>query len=400
MTQQDTKKNNQTLTDFLTENGLDLAVWFISVSVTQDTSSQELLQIIRSKLPDELEKHGLHAALKYQLRKMIQYIHNSARQTQSEARKAGNDVFVTFRFQEDILDRSAREDTAQLLQERSFPVANVAETNLSVAHIPDLTYLGSVSKDQHTTAVLDNTDTITATIDPEYIVCYSGKKVSPEKIIWKEKNIYSKPEGDEYIELFNVSAHNSVIHSTGNEKVERTFQSGLLLFVKNELERIQKQLKPQSLDLFFSQTYAPLTKNIRNHIESTIVTKDVQFSFISSDEFTSIDSNMNQPRNTTIEELPKVQSNQHTTKNLHEACVLMRQGNVDTVYISSQLDQSGYITPNSDCYSYPVKGSKKVKSIRPWLIKSAVNISADVIVSNDQNMSGNVLAIPRFSITS
>jgi len=112
-----------------------------------------------------------------------------------------------------------------------------------------------------------------------------------------------------------------------------------------------------------------------------------------------MDSHMSNPDNTNIAELPKVRTNPSTTNNLHETCVLLRQGNVETVYLSSKLNQPAYVTPNGDCYTYPVKNSKKVASIRPWLIKSALDISADVIVSKEQNISGDVLAIPRYSIT-
>jgi len=140
MTQQDTQQNNQSVTDFLVECGFDLNAWFISIAITKDTSPEELLQIIRSKLPQELEKHDLHAQLKYQLRKMIQHIHNFTRQAQSESKKAGTDVFVTFRFQENVLNRSERKDTALLLQERTFAIAKVTQNNVTVAHIPDLTY--------------------------------------------------------------------------------------------------------------------------------------------------------------------------------------------------------------------------------------------------------------------
>jgi len=384
------QKNNKAVADFLASISFDPSLWFISIAVNQNMSSGDLLRIIRSQLPAKLEEHELHTKLKHQLRKMIKYIHNFTRQAQEEAKKAGNDVFLSFAFREDVLGGAARDNTAELLQQRSFPVGKVIETQLTVAHIPDLTYVYQSGKN-----VLKE-DTITVTIDPEQLICYSGKEVSLEKVIWKEKNIFSKPEDDEYIEVVNMSTQNKAIHSTGSEKVERTFQSGLLLFVKNELERIEKQLNPQVVYLYFSQSYEPLRKKIDALIEKSIASKKIHLEYISSDQFRHVDANLIKPSFGMIKELSKIKNNKSATSNLHEICKLIRQGNLDTLYLSSELNQSGYITPSANCYTYPVKDSKKVDSIRPWLIKSALNISAKLIILNTQDIGSEVLAIPRY----
>lgn len=396
MKHQTPQKNSKTVEAFLATISFDPNVWFISISVAQDISSEELLRIIRSQLPEKLEKQSLHTQLKYQLRKIVKYVHNITRQVQAEAKKSDFDSFVTFMFKEDELGRATRNNTESLLQYRSFTIKKVNVTQLSVSHIPDLTHVFQQNKSALHESNLGESDTITVTIDPEHIICYSGKKVSVEKVIWKTKNIYSKPEEDRYLEQVNMSSQNQIIHGTGSEKAKRTYQNGLLLFVKNALEKIQKQFNPQTLYLFLSQSYEPLIKEISGYLDNTIATKQTHLKFISSDQFLDLDAHFLKQSTDTIKESSKIKNNKSTTTNLHEICKLIRQGNIDTLYLSPNLNQSGYITPNTDCYTYPVKNSKKVRSIRPWLIKSALGISTQIVISDTHNMNSEALAIPRY----
>lgn len=389
-----TQQMHTILTNFVKSCTFTKNNWHISIAIEKDISSETLLRLLRSQLSAQLEKQGLHSKLKYQLRATIKRIHNYTRQAQDEAKLLGNDVVVNCSFDERKLGRSTRDDVGELLNCNSFPVTKVITTHVSLNRIPDLTYVFS----QETTefASLNQSDVVLVTINPEYAVCYEGKQVVPEKVIWKEKNVYTKPEEDRYIEVVPVSAQNQITHGTGSEKAERTYQNGLLLFARKQLERIQKQLDPQIMYVFFSQMFEPLNKDITAILSESIRTPKIHLEFISSDQFAHLEISSGQQPKSNADETPEVTENTKTVSDLHEVTSLLRMGNVDTLYIKSDLDRFGYVTPNTQCYTYPVKGSKKVASIRPWLLKSALDISADIKVAYNQDMNSQALAIPRY----
>jgi len=390
MTTQTLQETNNELAKYLTECSFDPNIWYISIAVTKEASSEELLTIIRSLLPAELEKQGLQRSLSYQQKEIIKKIHNYVRQAQSEARLKGKDIFVSCAFHESNLNRSTLKNAEEILEFRSFPVMEVIDINLSINHIPDLTYIYSLATTEKVS------DIMIVTVDPKLAVCYRGNKVLPENIVFKEKNIFSKPEDNEYSGVVPSSHQNQRTHGTGNEKVERTFESGLLLFVKNQLERVQKQLNPKIIYLFFSQTYKSLGDEIGVTLNDIMLTQKVHIDFISSDQFENIQVGATVQDETVAQE-SRVDSNKHNSvSDLHKVAGLIRMGNIDTLYIAADLDEFGYVTKDSHCYTYPVKGSKKVESIRPWLIKSAIDISAQVKITKDQDINSSVLGLPRY----
>lgn len=392
-----TRSSHQTyenITQFVGDISFDPTVWYISLAVEKETTPEVLLRMLRSQLPGALEKNGLHSLVKYQLREVIKQLHNYTRQLLADAQTLGNDVFVIMKFNSTKLSRASRNAVDSLCTFTAFSVPKVIANQLSVSNVPDLTYIFTAptveSSDPHAA------DTIVITVDPEYASCYKGQSVDPSNLVWSERNIYSKPEEDRYIEVVTMTSQNQITHGTGSDKAKRTYTNGLFLFARHQMERIQRELNPQVVYVFFSQRFTSLQKELRAMVSQALLTKSIHFEIVSSDYFDDIEISILEKSRNAVDTLPEVQNNYETVTDLHEVNKLVRMGNIKTVILSTELDEVGYVTPDSKAYTYPVKNSKKVPSIRPWLIRSALNVSAQVKVSQAAQMSSNVIGIRRY----
>lgn len=394
MTQQTFHQTYENITEYVKDIHFDPTVWYVSVTVQKETTSEELLRIIRSQLPTALEKNELHALMKYQLREIIKLLHNFARQQHVDAQKVGNDVFVVMRFDSKKLSRASKDDVEDLCIFSTFNVPEVIDTQLSLSNVPDLTYI--FSADTVESADPDMVDAYVITIDPEYANCYAGQTIDLENQVWSERNIYSKPEEDRYIERVAMNSQNEISHGTGSDKVQRTYNSGLFLFARHQVERIQRELNPKVISIFFSQRFATMQKELRAMVLDVFLTENIHFEIVSSDSFDDTQSTSLKKSQNRVHSMSHPPKNSKKISDLHEVNKLMRMGNINKVILSTELDETGYVTPDSKTYTYPVKNSKKVLSIRPWLIKSALDISAQVTVNHDTQMSSEIVGIPRY----
>lgn len=62
---------------------------------------------------------------------------------------------------------------------------------------------------------------------------------------------------------------------------------------------------------------------------------------------------------------------------------------IDTLFIKDKVKKMGYVYNKEFLYTYPVKGSRKVKSIAPWLVRNVANSSGKLVIINDESLMPN-----------
>lgn len=355
--------------------------WWITMSVEDDISAQSLLRILRSQLPTLLSERNLHHALKYQLREVIDALLAYTIQSRSEHGEVA--VLILASFHEKKMSRARKKDIQNVLSFNSFPLVKVIETKVSLSNIPD------VSLAMHH-AALDDIERMILTVSAQEARLYKGGMVKDEFCIKITANEFIQPDHNRYYEKMSTTAGQSVRHGTGSEKVVRTFEAGLAFFLKEQIKTAQSAYSFEMLHVFLSQQFAPLIENIGKMISDEIPNAQVSIEIISSNSFTNvhIETNFN-----TIQ--PDI-SAYNKIVGLHDVVKALRMHQVDKVFIPQSLQRQGYVTPEAQCYTYPVKGSKRVASIRPWVYKLAHDSAAQISLLASPTQQPEITAVKRY----
>lgn len=365
--------------------------WYLVCTVSEEISDAEMLRILRSDLPTQVQNKSLNLDLKYQLPEIEKVLYEQLRLFRYNAQtREIKSVCILATIDEVKLSRAKRGSVKDLLNIINIPVSKVKDSAVLLANIPDFIYVFNqeVKKSQSS----KSTKKIKVTFTPENAQAFSGQTIKDDNLIFEKRSKYSNPEHNRYYEKFSMTDSKVLRHGTGSEKYLRTVHSGWLLFVRNALKEIQRKFQPESLDILFSQSFEPLKKKLSGIIESEVHSKNLDFNFLSSDTFLS--SQSEEPKNLAKSPKKIKKNSRLNIQGAHNVAKALRKGEVEKLIIDVNFESKGYITPDSKCYTYPVKNSKKVDSIRPWILKSAVDTSADILITNSDK--GSIFATTRY----
>lgn len=217
--------------------------------------------------------------------------------------------------------------------------------------------------------------------------------------LWHPQNQFVKPEHNRYYQQVGQSGGQRVRHGTGSEKSsERMSQACSSL--KQELFAFGRWLKQQfsaagtvlaeRVLIVLSEQLASFNSTVENWLNNQAggVTIQGEVEVKSGQLLHDLSTLTNWMRDRMTAATPKLPALDHpdVLTDPHHVTKALRRGRVDRLYIHPNFDMAGYVTPNSHCYTYPVKGSSRVEQVRPWLLKTAIDTSAHISLSDDPEM--------------
>lgn len=368
----------------------DENVWWISITVPTGLSSEELLRHLRSKIPEVLEEKEIHSRVKQQLRTVIKTTHTYIRDYISSTDTNG--FFTTIRFNLELLERSDKASVKNILDFHTFNLDSKPSFKVVLSHIPDLTFAINHFTSEKSHLIL--------TVDPQESHLYKLHKDNLVSRIWRHVNKFIKPEHNRYYQKVSMTRNQSIRHGTGAEKVTRVLNSGEKLFVSNELKEISKKYSCNAFSILLSHKYSARKDLIASEAQELFPDSQVQVLVGSSDGFSQLNRKSiikyGIADNTDSDSIPSP-SHPNSLTRLHSVSKALKNGRVDTLYLQPEITYEAFVHPNAESFTYPVKDSRKVDSIRPWLIKSALTNSTKVaVISNNEEMQKPVIATTRY----
>jgi len=81
-----------------------------------------------------------------------------------------------------------------------------------------------------------------------------------------------------------------------------------------------------------------------------------------------------------------------------EILTAANEGRIQKLFIKPVINKKGYVTPDNRIYNYPVKSSRLVNNIAPWLVRQVLAAGGDIIIldHNSQNSLPEVAALKRY----
>lgn len=217
-----------------------------------------------------------------------------------------------------------------------------------------------------------------------------------------QENPFIKKEEKEYLEQFSPINFQGIFHGTADDAIlkkeqaeNKRFLKSLQSFIKDnanlnesfdylvinwssKFAKINTDF-PQDLKSFFPKTKLILIdQNITNlkNLEKLVIKKTTQ------------------EKNKLIKkQLKEAQENFKRYQNQWQPILAAaNEGRIQKLFIKPVIKKRGYVTPEGCIYHYPIKNSRLVNNIAPWLIHRALDTNADIVIL-DQGVKDNPLEI-------
>ncbi len=369
--------------------------WYITLTLRHKSTNEELLRFLNSQIPSLLESSGVQHHLRYQSKDIISVIYDFARQQLFT--HTDNNLMFSIHFSLSTIRRSRKNAVSDLLKCLAFPLRRDCKQTAYIAHIPDLTSAINCMEKVKPSVVLF--------ITPESAqsLLLVNKKITQKKSV---QNQFMQPTHNRYYQRVTQDQNTAVRHGTGAEKKSRTFDSGISLFIKQQIESIKSSIEEDShlhtIQIILSPGLHEYTEQASKLAKRLYPNQEVFVEVMSAQNQIEKQENLQNLITDTIHKktndfpsplLPNMVNSTHTVSSM------LRKAQVDTLYLRKEYSKSGFVLPSGVTFSYPVKNSKKVANIRPWLIKGAIETDADikVIEKSTQNQPHQIMASLRFS---
>ena len=207
------------------------------------------------------------------------------------------------------------------------------------------------------------------------------------------KNKFIKEKEGEYLEKFAPLPKQGTYYSTGSDKTARTELKENSKFVSQIKQYLKTnrgfQVRFDYLIVFYSANFAGLIKAFERDIKTIFssftpifVAKNIQ--------------NENQVKEEAISQIKKFQKTVKKdllklAKEDFNTCApgwnkvvrADRLKKIDTLFIRPTVKKKGYLLNKEFIYTYPIKDSRMVRNIAPWLVRNVVNASGRIVVIKD-----------------
>jgi len=214
------------------------------------------------------------------------------------------------------------------------------------------------------------------------------------------KNKFVKTKEGEYLEKFAPLPKKGILYSTGADKEarrtlkeNRRFINNLKLYIKQN-----KRLKTgfEYLIFFYSESFAELIESFEKYIKTVFPSSTPLF----------IQKNIQKESRLKRAAIKQIKKFQKTVKKDLLALVkenqplfvqgwsktakAARQKKIETLFIKPTVRKRGYLYKKEFIYTYPIKDSRMVKDIAPWLVKTVVDTSGRVVIIKDDGIMPEV----------
>ncbi len=237
------------------------------------------------------------------------------------------------------------------------------------------------------------------------IYVYDDRRLFP---VDNQQNPFVSDEKKQYLEQFSPINFQGIFHGTGEDSVAKKEKEENKLFLK----KLQAFVKDRA-DLAESFDYLVINWSTKFVKLNTNFPKEMA-AFFPKTETILIDKNITDQKQ--LEELVVKKTDQHKKKTIkkqlkeaqerfdrylgawQEILTAANEGRIQKLFIKPVINKKGYVTPDNRIYNYPVKSSRLVNNIAPWLVRQVLAAGGDIIIldHNSQNSLPEVAALKRY----
>lgn len=209
--------------------------------------------------------------------------------------------------------------------------------------------------------------------------------------IAKQKNpLGQQKEAGQYLEQFSPLNFQGIFHGTGQDAIDKKkreknklFLKSLQLFVK---ERADLTESFDYLVINWSSSFAKLDTNFPQELAA----------FFPKTKVILIDKNIGDPKQLEQIIIKKINQAQmaNTKKQLEAAqenfdrylkswskiLTAANENRIEKLFIRPVIKKRGYVAKDNQIFTYPVKNSRLVDNIAPWLIHQVLETGGDIII--------------------
>ncbi len=283
---------------------------------------------------------------------------------------------------------------------RQFSEKNVTIIPLLQAPVKE-SYVGRIfDLDQLIWLTFTDPKVLVATLERNGATLYRLTGTTLQKV-GRVKNTYldMKEKSNEYLEKYAPLREKSVIYSTGKENVSRLEEKENLNLLKDATTAIrtifQASFRFERLLVYQTQSFRHLTDKLR--IELATFLRASQFELITSNPpakqflYKEVKKILVEKRqNYLTEEYRQAKENFDVFAEGWPAVTQAdREKRIAVLFVKPVTRQKGYLLQNELVYTYPIKGSRQIRNIAAWLVRSVVmNHGRVVVVDREGVMPG------------
>jgi hypothetical protein len=215
------------------------------------------------------------------------------------------------------------------------------------------------------------------------------------------KNEFFETKEKEYQEQFTpVEGASKIVYGKGKRKTERKKEQTLTHFFDWAFNNLLDEEFFQDFDLkhiliFHTSEYDEIATEIKEQVDTKLKLTPMMRTRINTEsvnirEF--IIDEVNKAKKKNKRELIKALKSEPKifVQGWKEVTDAARLAKVSTLFLHPGLTKKGYLSRPDMIYTYPVKGSMKIKNISPWLVMNVSNKGGDIkIVDSTESLLKN-----------
>jgi len=200
----------------------------------------------------------------------------------------------------------------------------------------------------------------------------------------------------EYLGVYTPNKFKKGYFGVASNKVDRELEQAQAEFSRRIVEEMQKdenlQTNYEYLVVFYTEYWREMLETLKQDFKIKLsqltplyVSKNLQSEKEMFEESKKQISSFQKQMKKDMISLAKEDFNNYA-EGWRKVIKADRLKKIDTLFIKVDSSKEGYVFKKEFLYTYPVKGSRKVKSIVPWLTKNVLDSSGKLVVIKDDKL--------------
>lgn len=219
------------------------------------------------------------------------------------------------------------------------------------------------------------------------------------------ENEFVYSENQVYMERFSPTRQTNVVHSTGGKNLERSSKSADQKYIKSIAESMKEIVEGEDINylvVIYSKYFEKRVDDLANTLEEATKLKPLLkcINVSSEEEMMRVawDSLMDHLDEQKKQIIDKSQENPNVfVTDWSDIAANVRMHKVGHLFLRPNIKKEGYIDNNQDVYLDNADDRVKVDNIVPWLVKKAVETSAEIILlEEDDGIESDIAAFLRY----
>ncbi len=252
-----------------------------------------------------------------------------------------------------------------------------------------------------------SSESLVINLQPEYCRIFSLEASSMEKTEEIKSKISDKTEKEQRENYTPIFGESQIYHGTGEINMQRQKKQARKKLWDEVLERLRENFEEGKKFKYIAVFYSPSYEFMSDDME-----KRLRGAFLPDPILEPADiQNDNELKKTVLETLRKYEKKHMEdlysfakskpslfVEGWSDVTQASRMGKIDTLFIRPDVKKIGYLMNHDLIYLHPVKNSRRVGNIAPWLVRGTLNKSGKVYVikEDDSYLKEDVAAKLRF----